>query len=202
MTKDLFIGILFIAIVILLVLRKCGGKPAEIKETIKIDTVYKDVKADTFYIPQRFVTYLPGKVPKPLEKWDTLYLIEPTDTAAILQGYYSFNLYSDTVKVQDYGSAIISDTVSRNRVLGRGVKYNLKIPEVTKTITRTIIEKKNQFYVGAGMFGNPKEIAAGYEVNLSLKTKQDRIVEVGYIQEFNGIGYYKIGYKHKLSFKK
>ena len=79
---------------------------------------------------------------------------------------------------------------------------DLKVPEVTKTITRTIIEKKNQLYVGAGLFGNPKELAAGYEFNLSLKTKNDRILEAGYLQEFSGIGYFKIGYRHKLSFKR
>jgi len=197
-TKNFLLIASFITIAILLYLQKCG-RGGGVIESIKIDTVWVSVKADTFYIPKIITHYPPGKVPPALEKWDTLYVIEDIDTAAILQDYFSFNLYSDTLK-NKYGYVLVNDTISRNKILGRGVKTDLLVPEVTKTIT--LIEKRNQVYLGGELLGNIKESAAGFGLNVSLKTKQDRMVETGYVQLFNGIGYFKLGYKHKLSFKK
>lgn len=200
MIKNTTILILFIAVVILLYLQKCNGNGSG--TIIKTDTVWVQEKTDTQYIPQIVNHYLPGKAPKPFEKWDTLYLteIKDVDTAAILQDYFSFNTYADTLK-NKYGYVLVSDTITRNKIAGRGVETNLLVPEVTKTITLTQ-PKKNQVYAGFGLFGSQKDFAGGYELNLSLKTKQDRILGVGYDQFFNGGGYFKIEYRHKITFKK
>lgn len=201
MIKNTTILILFIAVVILLYLQKCSGNGDGII-SIKTDTVWVHEKKDTQYIPQIVNHYLPGKASKPFEKWDTLYLTElkDVDTAAILQDYFSFNTYADTLK-NKYGYVLVSDTITRNKIAGRGVETNLLVPEVTKTITLTQ-PKRNQVYAGFGLFGNSKDFAGGYELNLSLKTKQDRILGVGYDQFFNGGGYFKIEYRHKIIFKK
>lgn len=203
--KNIIIGLLVIGVIVLLLLRKCGGTGQTVET--KIDTVYKEVKGDSVFIPVVREHYIRGKAPKAFEKWDTLYLPEITEANcdSILNEYASFNLYSNVMDIKDdssnYGTVTIDDTVTRNKIVGRGVKYDLRIPEITKTITLTQ-PRRNQIYAGAGLWGNENDFLAGYEVNLSLKTKQDRIVGIGYQQIFNGGHYYKVEYRHKISFRK
>ena len=204
--KNIVLVLSFIAIAILLYLQKCTGGNVVVKETIKYDTVLKEVKGDSVYVPQIVNHFIHGQVPPALEKWDTLYMIEPTDTLAILKDYYSFNLYSDSLKVSDTsgmkGVVYINDTISRNRIMSRGLKYNIKYPFVTKTIERTILDKRIQLYAELGLLGNTKDLAAGVETELLLKTKNDRIIGIGYETLFNGGSYFKIKYAHKISFRK
>jgi hypothetical protein len=197
--KNFAILILSVALVIVLLFKDwhCGGG---VKETIKYDTVWVEIKGDTQYIPTIVNHYLPGKVPKALEKWDTLYVIEDIDTAAILQDYFSFNLYSDTLK-NKYGYVLVNDTISKNKILGRGVKTDLLVPEVIKTITLTQ-SKRNQVYVGGAVLGNAKDFLSGVEGNIYLKTKNDKMVGMGYTNIFNNGGYLSLRYSLKLSFKK
>lgn len=200
-TKNFLLVASFVTIAILLYLQKCG-RGGGVVETVTIDTVWLPVKQDTAYIPQPYAVYLPGKAPPAFEKWDTLYLPEimPVDTAAILQDYFSFYVYDDEVK-HKYGRTFIKDTVSRNKIVGRQVTHDLLVPSITKTITLTM-PPKNQVYLGAALFGNQREPASGYGIDISLKTKHDRILEAGWLQQFNGEGFFKIGYKHKISLKK
>lgn len=200
--KDSVIGFLCIVVIILLLLRGCGNKKEEKKPepTIVYDTIYKEERIDTLFIPKPYAVYLPGNVPKPLEKWDTLYIPDEVDTAAILEDYHSFYIYSDTIK-NKYGYVVIDDTISRNKIYSRGATTRLQIPEVTRTIT-LVQPKRSALFIGAGVFGNQNDIAAGYNVNLSMKTKKDRMLEVGYNQFFGGKGYFTIGYKQKISFRK
>lgn len=202
-TKNFLLIASFIAIAILLYLQKCGG--GSTIESIKIDTVWKEVKADTFYIPKTDTTIIEKTKYRLREvitdRFDTLYLpeLQDVDTLLILADYFKSNIYKDTIKNQ-YGYIAITDTVNQNQLKGRSASTNLSIPEITKTIT--LVDKRNHVYIGAAILGNQKDFASGYEFNLSLKTKKDRIIEAGYVNLFNGMGYYKIGYRHKLSVKK
>lgn len=169
-------------------------------ETVKVDTVWVKEKKDTAYVPQIVNHYLPGQVPPALVKWDTLYIenIELVDTAAILQEFFSFNLYSDTLR-NKYGYVLVNDTISRNRILGRGVKTDLLIPEVTKTIT--ITEKpRTELWLGAGMgFGNNIN---SYELAASIKTKNNHMVGISWEQLSGYNNLFKLNYKRKISFRK
>ena len=198
--KDIIILALVVALIILL-LKYCGPGGTTV-ESVKIDTVFVEVKQDTIYIPDIDTVYRPGKAPKALEKWDTLYVegFTEVDTATILRDYHSFYMYSDTLK-NKYGYVLVKDTISRNKILGRGVITDLLIPEVTKTIT-LIKPPRNQVYYGGGLFGSQKDALQGYEVNLSLKHKTDQIVELAWMQTFNGQGYAGIRYKRLLKLKK
>ncbi len=198
--KDVFILALIILLIIFF-LKYCG-KGGTIVESVKYDTVWVHEKKDTQYLPVETVVYRPGKVPPALEKWDTLYIegITEVDTAAILQEFHSFRLYSDTLK-NKYGYVLVQDTISRNKILGRGVKTDLLIPEVTKTIT-LVKPPRNQVYYGGGLFGSQKDALQGYELNLSFKTKTDQIVEAAWMQNFSGQGYVGIRYKRLIRLKK
>lgn len=140
---------LFVIITLVIILSRACDKCRNTTTKIKIDTVYVQVKQDTSYIPVVKTVYLPGKAPKPFEKWDTLYIPELTevDTLAILQDYYSFKMYSDTLK-NKYGFVLVNDTISTNKIVGRGVKTQMTIPEITKTVTITHFKKNKKWAIG------------------------------------------------------
>lgn len=140
---------IFAAITLVIILSRSCDRCGKVIERVKIDTVYKTVKQDTAYIPIVRNVYLPGKAPKAFEKWDTLYIpgLTEVDTVAILQDYYSFNIYSDTLS-NDYGFVLVNDTISRNKILGRGFRSEFLIPEITKTITITKLRKPKKWGIG------------------------------------------------------
>src|SRR5688572_19912565 len=178
MIKNIFILALIITLIILL-LKYCGrGKV--LGPTVTIDTVYKEVKGDTSYVLVPYAVYKPGKNILKIVAGDTIY-VEDTihvDTAMILFDYNLHRVYNDTIR-NDYGYVSVTDTIAKNRIVGRGTSTRLLIPEVTKTIT--IHEpQKNQVYAGGGVFGNKMDPLSGFKVNVDLKTKNDQIVGLGY----------------------
>ncbi len=202
--KLILIGCGIIAIVVLLLLMKCG-RSGDDKPKIEIKTVIKEVKGDTVYTPKinniyhDRIVYVPTN---PDSIIDTLYLPElvDVDTLAILKDYYAHVVYKDTLRNQ-YGYIALTDTLSQNRIKSRQVKTSLSIPEVTKTITLTQ-KKRAQIYLGANFLGSETDPLLGYNVNISLKTKRDKFIEAGYNQFYGGQSFYSLGLKFKISFRK
>lgn len=200
--KNIFIVLLIVAVVILLLLRKCESGSGNVVVSEKHDTVWVEVKKDTAYIPKPYAVYLKGKE---VSVFDTMYLPEiVTDSTCVayyntLKDYYSrIYLYSDTIK-NKYGYIAINDTVTENKIAGRGTSSNFSIPEIINTIT-LMQPKRAAFFIGANMLGNEKDPLGGYNVNLAFKTKRDRMIEAGYNQLFGGDHYYSLGLKWKISF--
>ena len=202
--KNLVIIAIILALVLALFLKRCGNGVSD-KPTIKIDTVYKEVKGDVTYIPDVDTIYYTKTKYVPTNPdliIDTMYLPEliDVDTLAILKDYYAHVVYEDTLRNQ-YGYISVTDTISQNRIKSRQVKTALSIPEVTKTITLTQ-PKKAQIYLGANFLGNQDDPLLGYNVNISLKTKRDKFIEAGYNQFYGGTSFYSLGLKFKISFRK
>lgn len=204
--KNIVIVALIGVLILLLLFRKCsGGSSSE----VKIDTVYKkEIVREVSYIPRLDTIYYPNKV---RFKWDTMYLERVVlDTNANEYGnyidtcnyteFYLTRIYKDTIRNQ-YGYVAIKDTVSQNRIQGRGTSSEMSIPVVTKTITLKQ-PKRNQLYLGAGLFGSETDVLKGYEAGLLFKTRQDRILSLSYNQNWDGDHFYKAGVYFKLSFKK
>lgn len=55
---------------------------------------------------------------------------EPVDTAAIVQAYFSMNVFRDTVVLKEFGTLTVTDTVFMNRIGGREFVYDLQVPTV------------------------------------------------------------------------
>lgn len=77
----------------------------------------------------------------------------PADTAELIArykklwyGYYTRNLYSDTLSFDTLGHVVINQQVIMNRIDSMNYSYRLNIPE--KTITNTVIKRHN-FYMGS-----------------------------------------------------
>jgi hypothetical protein len=69
------------------------------------------------------------------------------DTIRILSDYSRIYAYSDTIAIDTNNIVYIQDTISQNRILGRG--FSAKLSEKTIIETRTITPKvKNALYLG------------------------------------------------------
>lgn len=161
-------------ILVFLLFRRCGSGDKQITNDtlkVKIDTFYLPSKTDTFYKPSIVKTEYKKDT---LWKTDTLESTEylPIDTAEILKDYFATRYYEDEIPVE-YGKVIIHDTITTNMIAGRGVKTDLKIPVIEKTITVTM-PPKNIFYVGFGAMGSQQNFLEQTKVSFGFKAKNDK----------------------------
>ena len=139
--KNLKNLLIIVLVVVILLLRQCNGRgtPGQDKIITKIKT---EIKIDT-------ITVL---IPKYIPKWRDKYLPSDTtyidvDTIAILQDYLASYIYSDTI-ANDSIKIIINDSITRNQIAGRDLKYEILYPIKTITITEEHYLNKREFYVG------------------------------------------------------
>lgn len=204
--KNLFIKNIFwlIAAVILFILAfRCGKscnrtKPPKPEIQIKIDTVWKEHKTDTFYKPTliKIIAIKPGE---PLIIHDSIPVTSQVDTAFILRDYFAKAIYKDEKNIQ-YGKITINDTVTQNRIAGRGLIIDQNIPEITKTVTLTE-RKRNQIYLGIdGMADFKKNIYLGFSG--ALRNKKGAIWEAGALYGNDKNIYFFGSRKFLITFKK
>lgn len=176
--------ILIIFIVVIFLLRGCfcneNKKDTPItKETVRIDTFWRDSKIDTQYFP-KVVKAIPPKI---ITVYDTLESTEykNVDTAAILNDFYTIKEYRDTQRIAQ-GIIIINDDVQQNKIINRWLQTDLRIPEVTKTITITErYPRKVVFFLGGGLAGNKQTPFWGVEGNASIQFKNLKTYSAGYM---------------------
>lgn len=77
---------------------------------------------------------------------ETVKVVAPVDTDAIIQAYFSRNVFRDTLVLKEYGTITLTDTVFENRIWGRQFAYDLSIPTYTAV-------KRSKFNIGVGVFG-------------------------------------------------
>lgn len=195
------------AIVILFIfLRTCGNSIFKPKPTAitKTDTITKYIVSvtDTQYLPEIVGVTNTIHVPKYIHDTTTFVevVIEPTDTAAILQRYFQVVNYSDVQKIGDYGTVTINDSVTENRIKSRHLITNLVIPEKTITITKEV--KRTIGYVGFSGMGSAADPFYSVGADLSLKFKSDKIFGVGVQYDKNGVLYYQGRFALPIRLKK
>lgn len=189
--KSLIIAVL---VILVLLLSYCSSRrrPIPDPEVItKIETKWDTIEREIpIYIPQwrTKVVWEPGKT-------DTLWRDKKIDTVAILADYFASYTYSDTLKY-DSLTLIINDTISKNKIKNRGIKYNLLYPTVT--ITKETLINRREFYLGAGIGGTTSNFNyIGAEALFRTKRRTALGVGVGLTNEFklafNGRLYWKLG---------
>lgn len=174
---------------------------------IKTETVYRTIPVEVKvfepvpFVPSGYMSRIEAEkyMKKKFEKYrksDTVTITEfyqlpnPTDTAAIIDAYYSAKTFTDTAK-NEYGVAIINDTIGVNTILGRSVEFDLNIPEKTVYIKE---KPKRKFFAGG-------YVGSGIGVGGSMLSKDNRtFYSVGTIFDFKGSGFF-IGYQRKIGKK-
>jgi hypothetical protein len=167
---------------------------------VKIDSSWINKKADNITINPVIQQTIPYK----LTGKDTQYI--PSPNYDILKKQYedlrdsllSINIYKDSLKIDSLGYVILNESVFKNKLLERKYSYNLKYPRIKETITITQpYLPKTQIYIGGELYGNQLSLIKGVGINLSLKSKKDKIYEIGTMYLGNEL-IYKGGYKIKL----
>jgi hypothetical protein len=179
MYKNIVIAILVI-IVFLFIKDKSEyiGQPSVI-----IDT-------DTVYQQKTFTKFIKGKS-IPFVVLDTTYLIDEVhDTITIVKDYNQVKVYSDTMRIDSLGYAYIQDTISQNKIQGRGFSANFKLPTIT--ITKVIVPKpKSEVYLG--VLGDLRAIdnKVGLGLGLGFKTAKNGLFTINATTNQYSLGYYK-----------
>jgi len=191
---------IIIIVLLILLLKTCDipNTTSVIKETIVHDTTLI-TKDSLIYIKKPNII---KHDTLPIALWDTQYLPDTSYEKLRLQylentkELLSTNIYRDSVAYDSNNYVILSDTLQLNKLQGRDVFFHLTDKTITTTITK-YPKPKSQLYLGVGLLGNRQDYINGAEINLTLKTKQDKMWDIKY-QFNNNQQSFGIGYKWKL----
>lgn len=179
MYKNIVIAILVI-IVFLFIKDKSSyiGKPSVI------------VTTDTVYQQKTFTKYKKGDS-IPFVVLDTTYLIDEVhDTITIIKDYNQVKVYLDTMRIDSIGYAYIQDTISQNKIQGRGFSANFNLPTITIT---KVIEPKPKSEVYLGVLGDLRAFdnKVGLGLGLGFKTAKNGLFTINATTNQYSLGYYK-----------
>lgn len=196
--------IIIVLVIIILLQRSCTG-PSIVNNdpqiSVKIDTVYKYI-TDTItkIVKLKSVVYVKPDGPQ-------YYPGETIDTCKqrfqnLLKEHIAKKIYKDTLKLDSLGTITVIDTVWINKLYGkRTYIQNIKIPQVTKTITITKTEEpKRQLYIGGNLFGDKLQLQL-VTPGILYKTKKDHIYQVNLGVNFDGSITYGLGLYYKIKLK-
>lgn len=148
------------------------------------------IVSDTVYQEKTFTKFIKGNS-IPFVVLDTIYLIDSIkDTITIVKDYNQVKVYSDTMRIDSIGYAYIQDTISQNKIQGRGFSANFNLPTIT--ITKLIEQKsKNQLYLG--FIGDLKHSNGqiGIGGSIALKTAKNTLYTATATMNGYSFGYYK-----------
>ncbi len=116
------------------------------------------------------------------------------DTPATVTDYQAQRIYADTQAVK-FGRIFINDTISKNRIQGRGIRTDFTLPTVTKTAYQ---QPKRKFFLGADIYANPGSLLQGAGPVISMQNKRDQIFEAGAYFNNTGQTTYRVGFRAKI----
>lgn len=164
-------------------LKSCTGGSGSTKDTISVvhDTVWRELRDTIVYKPVEVKTiYKPGLTVVLHDTLETIEtILQKVDSAKILAQYLAKRYYTKTSKVQ-YGTVTIKDTVTQNRIIGRGIELKQNIPEVIKTIT-VEAEKRVTGYIGIMGLFNKDNIPYASGPTFDLEFKNGAMIGTGFL---------------------
>ena len=174
--RDIITAILIIAVLVLVLEPKKETKPIVIT---KYDTIV-EVKNVTKYRKGNDI---------PFVVLDTIVKIE-YDTIRIMSDYNRVYAYYDTLKLDSAQYVYVSDTISQNKILGRG--YGGHFVEKTIRIETTKILPP-KFAVYWGVLGDYREFdkKVGFGFGLAFKMPKNGLFTIGATTNQYSIGIYK-----------
>jgi hypothetical protein len=178
MNKNIIIAILLIIVFLFLKDKSTYiGQPSVIVDT------------DTVYQQKTFTKFIKGKS-IPFVILDTTYISnEIHDTITIVKDYNQVKVYSDTMRIDSLGYAYIQDTISQNKIQGRGFSANFNLPTIT--ITKVIVPKpKNEVYLGVLGDLRAFDNKVGLGLSLGYKTAKNGLFTINATTNNYSLGYY------------
>jgi hypothetical protein len=176
--RDIITAILIIAVLILVLEPKKETKPIVI------------TKYDTIVEVKNIVKYKRGES-IPFVVLDTIVKIDEVhDTIKIISDYSRVYAYYDTLKLDSLQYVYVSDTISQNKILGRG--YGGHFVEKTIRIETTKIMPP-KFAVYWGVLGDYREFdkKVGFGFGLAFKMPKNGLFTLGATTNQYSVGIYK-----------
>ena len=179
MAKNIFI---LAILIVLFFFMFSNPKYVDDKVITKIDTLIQ-IKEYTKYKKGIDIAY---------KVLDSIYIIDTSqvhDTAYIVKDYKEIKAYSDILRIDTDNYVYIKDTISQNKILGRG--YDAHFVQKTITITHDIYHKpKNELYLG--LIGDLRRFdnRIGVGVGINYK-KQNESYIINYTTNQISVGLYK-----------
>jgi len=176
--KDIITAILIIAVLVLVLEPKKANPPIVI------------TKYDTIVEVKNIVKYKRGEN-IPFVVLDTIVKIDEVhDTIRIINDYNKVYAYYDTLKLDSAQYVYVSDTISQNKILGRG--YGGHFVEKTIRIETTKIMPP-KFAVYWGVLGDYREFdkKVGFGFGLAFKMPKNGLFTLGATTNQYSIGIYK-----------
>ena len=176
--KDIITAILIIAVLVLVLEPKKETKPIVV------------TKYDTIVEIKNIVKYKRGES-IPFVVLDTIYKIDEVhDTIRIMSDYNRIYAYYDTLKLDSAQYVYVSDTISQNKILGRG--YGGHFVEKTIRIETTKIMPP-KFAVYWGVLGDYRayDKKIGFGFGLAFKMPKNGLFTLGATTNQYSIGIYK-----------
>jgi len=166
MIKNFVIAVLLVVVILFLITNP----------TYKSSVI---VKTDTLYQQKTFTKYKKGSdIYSYIIKTDSVF-IPVHDTIKIISDYSRVYSYLDTIRLDTNNVVFIQDTITQNKIIGRGFSANLS--EKTIIETRTITPKpKNALYLGVLADLRQDKSLQGVGIGLMLKVKDRALIGVGF----------------------
>jgi hypothetical protein len=176
--RDIITAILIIAVLVLVLEPKKETKPIVV------------TKYDTIVEVKNIVKYKRGES-IPFVVLDTIVKIDEVhDTIRIMSDYNRIYAYYDTLKLDSAQYVYVSDTISQNKILGRG--YGGHFVEKTIRIETTKIMPP-KFAVYWGVLGDYREFdkKVGFGFGLAFKMPKNGLFTLGATTNQYSLGIYK-----------
>lgn len=145
--------------------------PYPVHDTIPVDSLVE--------VPKPYKVEVPVEKPVPYAVHDTFSI--KVDTLALVDYYLnSKNIFTNTYKFpKNQGSITITDTVSKNKIIGR--KYTTKITPLVDTLRLPAVFKR-QYFAGIDARFDKPNFLQFLGIGLMIKTKENKIykVDLGY----------------------
>ena len=176
--KDIITAILIIAVLVLVLEPKKETKPIVI------------TKYDTIVEIKNIVKYKRGES-IPFVVLDTIRLIDEVhDTIRIMSDYNRIYAYYDTLKLDSAQYVYVSDTISQNKILGRGYGGHFIQKEIRIQTTKILPPK---FAVYWGVLGDYREFdkKVGFGFGLAFKMPKNGLFTIGATTNQYSVAIYK-----------
>ena len=176
--KDIITAILIIAVLVLVLEPKKETKPIVV------------TKYDTIVEVKNIVKYKRGES-IPFVVLDTIVKIDEVhDTIRIMSDYNRIYAYYDTLKLDSAQYVYVTDTISQNKILGRGYGGHFVQKEIRIETTK-ILPPKFAFYWG--VLGDYREFdkKVGFGFGLAFKMPKNGLFTIGATTNQYSIGIYK-----------
>jgi hypothetical protein len=147
-----------------------------VHDTVGIEVPVYDTIGVEVEVPVEVETIVEVEKPVPYAVHDTIQAV--VDTNFIVKEYLnSINIFTNTYKFDKrQGSITITDTISKNKIIGR--KYTTKITPITDTLRIPEPFKRKVFAGFEGGFNTP-DFVSSIGLGVMINSKSDKIYNLG-----------------------